>query len=152
MKPLTASKEQIKLLHILKSKLGIDDETYRTALFKCGAESSIQLTRAAADKLVQLWTSQATQMGVWNKTGVKRKLKFDGLDGRKGDFAKPAQLRKIDVKWAQVSRLATNSERSAALNIFLHRRFGISNIEFVKIHQVGKIIKTLDAMLEQANV
>jgi hypothetical protein len=61
--------EQIKNIHVLKSALGIDDDTYRAALAqftKNGkpVESSKELTESQAYQLVAGWNDQATKAGL----------------------------------------------------------------------------------------
>lgn len=74
--------------------------------------------------------------------------KYDSLGLRPG-MATPAQLRLIEVLWAQVSRAGTAAERAAALNAFLSNRFHRSHIEMVERSLVQKIVKTLNTMIQQ---
>jgi len=75
-----------------------------------------------------------------------RRKKFDEFSGRDDEWATPAQLRKIDVLWATVSK-APLKKRTEALDTFLYNRFGVAGIGQVKRNCVGKIISTLESMI-----
>ena len=68
---------------------------------------------------------------------------------RRPGMATPAQLRKIEAMWADVSRQRTAGAKRKALGAFLEKRFGVSDLGFVTHEMPGKIIHTLETMKRQ---
>lgn len=138
---MKAGAQQVKTIHVLKSKLRIDDASYRAILGSYGVKSSLDLQSAAARELIRVLVNRAQKAGVWNQ----KQKRWDTLGERPG-MAVPAQLRKIEVMWAEVSRAPTAATKQAALRVFLENQFGISALEWVTQEMVGKIVRTLQAM------
>lgn len=138
---MKAGTDQVKTIHVLKSKLRIDEASYRALLRSYGVSTSPDLQSSAARELIRLLVSRAQQAGVWNQ---KRK-RWDNVGERAG-MAVPAQLRKIEAMWAEVSRAPTAATKHSALRVFLENQFGVSALEWVTQEMVGKIIRTLQAM------
>lgn len=137
-----AEKKQHIMLHKLAAVRGMSDEQYRDALAEWGVSSSTQLSKYQAASLIRLWRAAAMREGKM-KPRVK---KFEDFSGRDDEWASPAQLRKIDVLWANVSA-APAAKRSEALDTFLYNRFGIGGIGQVRRCMVGKIITALESMV-----
>ncbi len=148
IKPM-ADKQQIKIIHILKSKLALTDEEYREHVAQCnqrGVKSSKDMTRAEAQNLLWRLSSMANGKGIkwtnWNGGGRK---KYDDL-GVRDERATPLQMRKIEAMWKDVSYMTTDEARETAFRKFMEKRFHVSDIRFVTQAMVRKIIKTLEAM------
>ncbi len=130
-----ASKEQIKIIHILKSKNNIDDETYREILNSYGVNTSKDLNYADANDLI-------VKLG--GRIGYK---KYDELGIRYNHktreyYATPKQLRKIEALWMSSERVKVKTHE--ALRKFIKRITGVDAIEWISISQVKKIIKAIE--------
>ena len=136
-----ATKPQIKIIHCLIHALGIDDDTYRTMLAGYRATSSKNLSFSKAKEIINTLEKRAIQVGVW----TKKKGRFEEL-GYRPCMALPAQLRKIEALWMQVSRQKTVAEKRRALNVFLENRFKIARIEWLPDTLVPKVLKALTVM------
>jgi len=92
-----ATKNQIKIIHTLKSALCLDEGTYRAVLANYGAESSKDLDVRTAEKLVRELERQATAAGVWQPRPRRREYgrRPGAMKGRGGSRA--AQLGKIEA-------------------------------------------------------
>lgn len=151
---------QIKKLHALSNAMGWDKEQYRDNLQEqTGKESSLKLTFDQAGALIDDWESKAAGAGVWKQklhspykpyhkkdhAPYGRSLKYTDMDSRPG-FASGAQCRLIDAMWNQVTRAEGEEAAGVALNSFCHRITGVAGLRMVKVFQVEKIIKALEAM------
>jgi hypothetical protein len=145
---IKADKQQIKMIHILKSKLALNDEEYREHVAQCnqrGIRSSKDMTRSEAQNLLWRLTSIANGKGIrWTNWQGGRK-KYDDFGGR-DERATPLQMRKIEAMWKDVSYMTTDEARETAFRKFMEKRFHVSDIRFVTQAMVHKIIKTLEAM------
>lgn len=145
-KPM-ADKQQIKMIHILKSKLALSDNEYRDHVAQCnerGVTSSKDMTHGEAQNLLWRLSSMANGKGIrWtNWQGRKKYNDFAGRDDR----ATPLQMRKIEAMWKDVSYMTTDEDRATAFRKFIEKRFHVSDIRFITQEMVHKIIKTLQAM------
>lgn len=143
---MKVSPAQIRAIHVLKSKLSMDDGTYREMLAGYGASSSVHLDGADARHLIEVLAGKAAQLGVWRNQ--PRALKrWDDLGGRPG-MATPKQLRMVEAMWSDVSRASDAQAKSDALVVFLSRHFGVTALAWVTQEMVGRIVRTLQAMRE----
>jgi hypothetical protein len=111
MSALLITAVQIKLLHTLLHALAIDDDVYRGILaIRYQVESSKQLSRAQAEELIGYLKEKAVTAGVWQER-PGRKKKFHEWENRRSGMASPAQLRKIEAMWADVSRIEVISRK-----------------------------------------
>lgn len=131
----TVKPHQIKLIHTLKSKAGIDQDLYLEMLAKYKAESSKDLSWTQANFLIEELAKAAGQK-VYN--GPRR------LHGGR-EMATVQQKNMIEAMWSDVSRKTTAAEKKTALNHFLER-FGISHLEWLSRGKVEKVVKALIAM------
>jgi hypothetical protein len=136
----------IKLVHTLKHAIGLDESEYRAVLYSFGVESSKQLSHELALSLISKLEAIGITKGVWKKS--QKKLRWDDFAGRP-DMATPAQLRMLEGLWVSVSRQPTLKEKQESFHRFLQNRFGISRVEWIESVQVGKIRKTIMAMVKQ---
>jgi len=134
---------QIKRLHVLCANLGIDTrkgskdrDAYEDMIASCsatGKTSSTDLTYEEANDLISKLTDLAVGMGVWKR-----------IPERTPEYASVKQRSMIRKMWEEISYVPA-SERRAALDRFLKKRFGV-DLDHLYRSQVGKVIKTLEAM------
>ncbi|MCK9432525.1 MAG: DUF1018 domain-containing protein [Candidatus Marinimicrobia bacterium] len=130
---------QIKKIHTLCSKLKIstrkgDRDEYDSIMAQYNAQSSTDLSKAQADDLIQQLEATAVKIGVWKKR-----------QPRPPEYATPKQFRMIWGLWNEVSYVPPE-ERRKALDHFLKNHRFAEDLDHVYRNQVGKIIKTLEAM------
>lgn len=132
---------QVRMIHTLASALHYDDWVYRIVLRDSfGVTSSKQLSYAQAAGFINDLENLAVEKGVWTKT--EGNAAFNGLGHRLG-MAAPAQLRKIEVLFRNVTRIKDIDARKRGLRTFLKNKFHVSDIRFVTEEQVSKIVKAL---------
>ncbi|QSV44908.1 regulatory protein GemA [Geobacter benzoatilyticus] len=133
---------QISAIHTLKTRLGMDEESYRALLQEFGGvESSKELSWFQADELIDEMKRKAGQKPQVNHKGKRHR----SLEGRAG-MATPAQLRKIEAVWAEVSRVEDPEERAKALRSFVGKIAQVSDLRFLDRRGVAKVIAALTAM------
>jgi len=71
--------------------------------------------------------------------------RYDELGVRDG-MATPAQLRKIEASWMNVSRMPNHTAREKALLGFLKRICGVQQMEWVEDWMVQKILNAIQHM------
>lgn len=134
---------QIKAIHAVVSKLGMDDETYRDMLrARYGVKSCTGLSWRQAEELLASLNGTALPVRAHYKGGA---LKYQDMDGRPG-FASGAQLRLIDAMFHQVTRAEGEEAIEKALNSFVNRISHVAGLRMLKSWQVEKIVKALEAM------
>lgn len=135
---------QIKAIHAVVGKLGLDDEDYRHILHsRYGVTSCKDLTWRQAEELLS--NLNGTDKPHPSPLTPHRSLKYTDMDSRPG-FASGAQCRLIDAMWSQVTRAEGDEDTEKALNSFCHRITGVAGLRMVKTWQVEKIVKALEAM------
>jgi len=135
---MNITKQQIKTIHVLIHRIGMSDEDYRAMLMdNFGVSSCKQLRSNQAKQLIQT---------LYKLSGQKPKKRFDELNHRPSYFASPAQLRKIEAMWANVSYKKTARERRRALNAFIKRITGVSDLLWLQANDVHKVIKAIQTM------
>lgn len=137
-----ASGKQIKVIHALKNAIGMDDASYRLLLQElAGVNSSKALTMGQAEELIEDLKVKAGQQAWTRKEGGRH----ENLAGRPG-MATPAQLRKIEAAWGEVSRAENAEARAKALRTFIQRIAKVSDVRFLDREGAGKVINALEAM------
>lgn len=141
MKQSGATKKQIQLIHVAKTKLGITDDEYREFLKTYGVRSSKQLTKElAAEALEQL-----------QKYGFKitKPLKYSNLSTNRYDkngdlLASPGQLRKIEAVWFSSKKVRNKTHE--ALQMLIKRIIGVDSILWIQASNVNKVIKAINSL------
>ena len=143
------SPRQIKQIHTIKGKLGLDDDAYRLLLGRYQVKSSKQLTWRQAEELIDDLNRQ-TGHKIESRAPAPgpRSLKYTDLEGRPG-MCSGKQARMIEAMWAEVSRATTAEDREHALWVFLRRITGTDHFRFLKSWQVEKVVKALTEMKSQ---
>lgn len=139
---------QIKAIHTIIHKFGLDDEAYRHLLHShYGVTSSKNLTWRQAEELLEHLNGGSTPLT--RRAGPRAEsrggLKYTDMDHRPG-FASGAQLRLIDAMWNQISKAEGDEAREKALNSFINRIAHVAGIRMLKSWQVERIVKALEAM------
>ena len=138
------NKRQIAIIHTLISKMQIPDDYYRDMLAAFGVSSSKNLSYHHATEFITQLVKKSQGKGVYNPT-PNPDPRFNARGNRHGE-AYPAQLRKIEAMWCEVSRMQTIEEKRAALNSFLKNKWNIERIEWLPKNLVGRVIKTIASM------
>lgn len=147
------SRYQVKMLHVLKSKLALSEDEYRERIQDLHGFSGTckDLSYDEADFIISKWKAEAIEKGVWKnyrpvRSGNRNnKLKYEEL-GRRPGMASPPQLRMIEAMWKDVSKYHAEDKRARALRKFTFRITGVEDLRFLKNWQVSKIIRALEAM------
>lgn len=138
---MSITKDQVKIIHVLISKMKMPDEHYRDMLASYKANSCKDLSFEQATEFTRSLVILAEKKGVY----VKREPEFNNL-GPRNDMAYPSQLRKIKAMWSAVSRMETSKQKADALNSFLKNKFKIDRIEWLPREMVGKVIKSISSI------
>ena len=141
-----ATPAQIKKIHILKSALKIDDDTYRATLAAFGAKSSKDrsFSFTKADQLIQDLEEKAVAAGVWQKRKAARKVQ----DGRK--LADDDQSKKIRALWIQLHQVGKVKDSSeGALGSYVKRMTSVEALQWLNVKQASRVIEALKKWLER---
>ncbi|MBU3032380.1 regulatory protein GemA [Paracoccus marinaquae] len=136
---MTITRKQIALLHVAKSRLGLSDDTYRTALAQiAGVTCSTELDGPGFDAM----------MGLFQYLGFEP-VKAQGQNyGARPGMASFAQIELIRALWREyTSRQAGEAE----LNKWLLRCFKVSSLRFLTAGAAPKAITALKAMKARAS-
>lgn len=141
-------KGQIKKIHTLKNVLQMTDEQYRKVIYAnfCPAKSSKDLNYWQAEFLINNLEAIAKEKGVWEDHGGKSAYEYLG---HREAMATPAQLRRIEAMWRDVSKIRGMKKRKKALRAWLDGYFKISDMRFVDSATAAKIMCALKEMKER---
>ena len=139
-----ATPAQIKKIHILKSALKIDDDTYRATLAGYGVKSSTAraFTITLADELIQDLVEKAVAAGVWEKRKPARAAKTT----RK--LADDDQSKKIRALWIQLHQAGkVNNSSEEALAAYVKRMVKVAALQWLTVKQASTVIEALKKWL-----
>lgn len=130
-----ADKKQLQLIHIAKTQLALDDETYRETLqYRYNVSSSKDLTYNQASNFI----------GFLSEKGFKFKKKSRTLKAKKADnvieLATPAQHRLIDVLKNNIVWKVENG-----YELYIQKRLKINKV--ITKSDAFKVINALKGML-----
>lgn len=132
------SKRQNALIHVAKTKLGLDDDLYRAVLVNlCGVTSSKELDQAGFD----------TVMGFFEWRGFKPMTRNGANYGPRPGMASYAQLELIRALWFEYSQ---GRAGEGELNKWLERCFKLTSLRFLDKATAPKVITALKAMKTRA--
>lgn len=131
---------QIKKIHTLKNILGLEDDLYREMLASFDVCNSKNLTQAEAQIFIEILQDKVNAL----KNNIYKK--YDEFEGRDDKMATPAQLRKLEVVWADISSAA---DKSAALRNFLKKQFHVDSLRFLTKQRASQIIAVLEKIKVQ---
>jgi len=135
---MTITRNQMKLIHVARRKLGLEEEHYRTALVQIAGVASIkELDRGGFDAL----------MGYFEYLGFAP-LNRRGPDygGRPG-MASFAQIELIRALWSEYT---CGKAGENEMNKWLERCWKISSLRFQTKAAAPKVITALKAMKARA--
>ncbi len=141
---IMSTPKQRQLIGIFRKRINLSLDDYQLMLDFYGVKTSKNLNKADAEKLIRDLKNKAYNLGVFLHSQIQHK-KFDNLARRHG-MATPAQLRKIDVMWKNVSNQKTNEAKEKALNTFLEKITGKKRLNFLTHKDVEKVINAIEAM------
>jgi hypothetical protein len=138
MKPRAAQSprdREIKLIHVGRRELGMDEDTYRAMLeLVAGVRSAAALDGAGRKKVIDHLKSK----------GFKVKSKATGKPAAASEPGADAQYRKIQALWGDLARLgAVRVNTEAAIRVYIKRITGCDAYSFCSSAQVAVIIETL---------
>ncbi|OFJ46405.1 hypothetical protein BA896_021875 [Janthinobacterium lividum] len=143
MKPQTATQlrdRDIKLIHVARRELGLDEETYRAMLqMVAGVTSSSDLT----------WQGRRKVLDHFKAKGFTVKSK--ALAPATGNAAADPQYRKIQALWSELHTsgvVRVNTE--AALRVYIKRMTGVADYRFCNNIQVVTVIEGLKKWLARS--
>lgn len=137
-------KKQIIKIHALISAIKLSDENYRaTLLDNFGVTTSKALSYDQANALIDALEERAVEKGAWIK--YEKAVKYENLGNRPG-MANPAQLRKIEALWRDVTGMKSKEDLTKTLRAFLSRHFKVADLRFLEMGKVNKVIYALEHM------
>lgn len=132
--------QQMKLIHIPKRDLQLEEETYRRIISEVGGSgsgSAKDLTDRGAKRVLDHFRGLGW---IPSKLGGQT---LPGLKGQRVGMATQKQLAMLLRLWNDAARMPTE----AAFNHFLKNRFGVSHYRFLPIYKVSGVKAALDSML-----
>lgn len=124
----------IKLIHVARRELAMDDDTYRAMLdLVAGVKSAADLDAAGCQKVIDHMKAK----------GFKVKSKGAAVPGAKATEPDP-QYRKIQALWGELERKGlVRVNTDAAIRVYIKRITGCDDYRFCNSKQVAVIIETL---------
>ena len=135
----SAQKQWVKMIHVAKAKLNLDDERYRVLLTgACGVESSRE---------IKTWKQYDAVMTAFKKLGFDYKSKTKKAEivpqeERNSEWISEKQERYIRGLW----QLVAENKSDRALDAFLEHITGSSSIEWLRKYQATDVIVALRKM------
>jgi hypothetical protein len=126
------TKQQIKLIKLAQSQLGIDTETKIEHYAQFNATSCKQLEYKEAQELIEFYVKKGFKI----KSNEKGKSKYEELKKRSDEFATPKQLRMLEALW----RTKADKPTDENLQKFIKNQVGISSITFLLKSHVRKLV------------
>jgi len=122
----------IRLIHVAKRDLAMDDDTYRALLVACtGQESSTRLTDAELN----------TVLAHMKRRGFKVR---HAAGKSKRPLAQRLQDKKIRALWLSLHKMgAVRDSSEAALAAYIKRITGVDALQWLDIGQASRVIETL---------
>jgi phage gp16-like protein len=141
-----ATPAQIQKIHILKSALKIDEDTYRATLTGFGVKSSKDraFTIGKADELIQGLVEKAVAAGVWEKRKPARKAK---VTRQLADSDQSKKIRQLWIELHQVGKVKNSSED--ALEAYVKRMTRVDKLQWLDVAQASKVIEALKKWLSR---
>ncbi|MBL1212445.1 MAG: regulatory protein GemA [Ignavibacteriae bacterium] len=138
---MSITRIQIVKIHIAKKELGLSSDEYKSMLESFNASSSKELSYKEAEQLLK----KLMQLGWIPKKTAKSNIgskRFSTIKRNSLMHATAKQLRMIEGMWMEVSREKTTE----SLNKFIKRIVGVDHIEWLRRHDVPKIVKALQSI------
>jgi len=147
MKPETADKirdREIKLIHVAKRELQLDDDTYRAMLF------SIARVRSAKDLD---WTGRKKVLDHMKARGFKVKSGRNAPANRSKSDKYDARYGKARKLWSLLHDARhVEHNTDAAFNAYVKRQTGMEHWRFLNSHQINTLIESLKDWCDRLGV
>ncbi len=131
------SVKQLKLLHVAKRELNLEDEDYRAILARYGrVDSSSDLDGRGFNAVMKYFTALG-----FRSTWTKRTY------GERAGMASPAQVDLIRSLWRDFSGKEDPSDM--ALHAWLDKHHHVTALRFVNTEKASKVIHSLKAMVHR---
>jgi phage gp16-like protein len=124
---------EIRLIHVGRRELQLDEETYRAMLQSvAGVDSSAKLDASGRRNVLDHMKSKGFQVKSNAKTAAASRNAAD------------PQYRKIQALWSELARLdAVQVNTEAAIRVYIKRITGVTDFAFCNNAQVTVIIESL---------
>jgi len=132
------SKEQIKIIHTLKTKMGMSERVYRQRLGRVGVKSCKEMTYERAKGFIR-----------YLKIAAAKKLGKVYARSNGSERISQKQMDKARKMWEQVSILDDPDAREAALNKLVERLYHVSALNWLPATKAPGLFKALEAMRAQ---
>ncbi len=134
-----AQRQWIRMIHVAKTKLNLDDECYRALLAgACGVESS---------KDIKTWDQYGRVMAAFARLGFDRSGTAGRNTAEPQDSRNPEWLTEKQEKYIRgLWNLVAENKSDAALNAFIERITGLAYIEWLKKKNAADVIIALRRM------
>ena len=133
-----ATTSQIRKIHTIKSRLGLDEDLYREMLMSFGVCTSKDLTFTEAAVLLDILENKAVERNLWKK----QPKKYEDMD-RRDKMATPPQLRMIKGKWRDICYVNNDEIATKSLRKFLKTKFKVDDIRFLTKAKANKVIQAI---------
>lgn len=139
------TKEQIKRIHTLKSRIALTDEEYGSALESYGVSSSKELTFEQGKDLIGRFEKLTPKEQKKPKVKSTKYNKLGIRTNHKGEhYATPKQLRMIEAMWRDNANVRNKSQE--ALINFVNKITGKNALEWLLMDDVRKIVKAITSL------
>lgn len=140
MKPETADKireREIRLIHVAKRELQLDDDTYRAMLWSLArVKSSKDLDFTGRKKVLDHLKARGFKV----KTAPANKNASD------------SRYRKIRVLWKELKKRAmVEKDTDQAVRAYIKRTTGCEDFQFLNNHQISTVIESLKSWVARAD-
>lgn len=148
----SARLKKYRIIHSILNDLDWTEEQYRNALYGAfEVESKTVLDLDELDDFITLLQTVQLKEGQIPAADVEwgwGRTKYEALAHRPGDWATPAQMRKIEATWREVARDRSDD----ALQTFLENHVGVSHITWLKKQHVKPVLVALKEMKRAAGI
>lgn len=133
MRPRTPSKGRLAIVHVARSRLGMDETAYRALLARCaGVQSAKELDEAGFEAVM----SEMKRLGFSSGDNTRKPKAALGM-------ATPRQLSAIRACWHRYS----GANDLGAMHRFIEEKFGVSHTRFLDSSTAGKVVSVLQSMV-----
>ena len=137
-----AKRKWIQIIHIAKSKTGIEDDAYRAILAGCAGVQSA--------KEIETWEQYNSVMTAFRKLGFTIEMKPDvePQKNRNSEWITEKQEKYIRGLW----NVASKQKDEQSLRAFVRRITGTEDVTWLKKKDASKVILALRKLAEDAGV
>jgi hypothetical protein len=127
-----ATREQLSLIHLGKSRLHMAEDDYRALLHRCaGVDSAKKLDQTGVDAVIR----EFARLGF---VAVSQGKRYGARDG----MASEAQIQRIRSRW----RSYTGTDDEVGLRTWLQNHWGVADLRFIDAKLANSIIGASENM------